>query len=264
MPRSPKPCIVWKFLLLLRLSIHLVSPSTFLKPTTPNPNPLETIIIQPPGNAFQSSVSLLLSVPSILYPRRQNFKPPLLSLPSGNPPGGWLIALLLLSGDIESNPGPRSIEDPCGICHKSCTENQLAIQCDSCDAWIHKKCSKINRKIWPILKRTSLTWECINCGIPNFSDSFFDDLISRPFTKNKFSVLSNLKDQNSNHATPIKSRPPNNCPSNKKTPSLPSLPSPSTSPANLKKLTQPSSENNSPPNKKTPSPRPCLAPVPLK
>ena len=156
MPRPPKPCIVWKFLLLLRIII-LVAPSNQPRPTTfaPTSYPPETIIILPPGTCFNSSTSLVLSIPSILHPRRKNFQPPPLSLPSGHPPGGWLAALLLLSGDVESNPGPRSIAFPCGICSKSCREGQLAIQCDTCDTWIHKKCSKINRSIWPTLREAS-------------------------------------------------------------------------------------------------------------
>ena len=41
--------------------------------------------------------------------------------------------LLLLAGDVSSNPGP--VKDPCAICSKGCRSNQRAIQCDGCDKW---------------------------------------------------------------------------------------------------------------------------------
>ena len=209
MARPPRPRVVWKFLLLLRLSIYVVTHHIYPRASPPLYCTLlpQSSPVLPPGDlSFNSSTTHFLSLPSLLRPRRQKFKPPPLSLYSGHPPGGWLIALLLLSGDIESNPGPPTIKDPCGICSKSCKNH--AIQCDFCNSWIHKKCSHINPSIWPILSNTSLTWECFNCGIPNFSNSFFDDLVTQPFTSNRFSPLSDLKPDSGPHFPPLPSFKP--------------------------------------------------------
>ena len=47
--------------------------------------------------------------------------------------------LILLSGDIQMNPGPtRRVEDPCSVCSKGCRTK--GILCDSCDSWYHTKC----------------------------------------------------------------------------------------------------------------------------
>ena len=48
------------------------------------------------------------------------------------------IILLLLSGDIASNPGP--VKFPCGICNKPVRKNQRGIQCEDCIMWHHIKC----------------------------------------------------------------------------------------------------------------------------
>lgn len=48
------------------------------------------------------------------------------------------LYLLLLAGDVSSNPGP--MKDPCTICFKGCRSNQRAIQCDGCDKWHYAKC----------------------------------------------------------------------------------------------------------------------------
>ena len=47
---------------------------------------------------------------------------------------------------IENNrPKPRScVKFFCGICNKSVKDNQKAIQCDSCDLWIHIVCNDIS------------------------------------------------------------------------------------------------------------------------
>ena len=46
----------------------------------------------------------------------------------------WLfLSLLLLSGDICPNPGPRNILDPCGICKKPVKSSQRGICCDLCN-----------------------------------------------------------------------------------------------------------------------------------
>ncbi len=44
------------------------------------------------------------------------------------------IMLLMLCGDVPSNPGPRHWRYPCGTCAKPVMRNQEGIQCDLCES----------------------------------------------------------------------------------------------------------------------------------
>ena len=46
----------------------------------------------------------------------------------------------------------RNIKYPCGICCKSVKSNQKAIQCDSCDQWIHTVCNNTTNEQYELLK----------------------------------------------------------------------------------------------------------------
>ena len=55
-----------------------------------------------------------------------------------------LQTLLLMSGDISPNPGPRTPKYPCGVCQKAVKWGQDAVRCDHCETWYH-----ITRSIHP-------------------------------------------------------------------------------------------------------------------
>ena len=75
------------------------------------------------------------------------------------------LYLLLLAGDVNSNPGP--IKDPCSICSKGCPSNQRAIQCDGCDKWHHAKCGNMGAdEYFSLATNESSTWMCFNCLFP--------------------------------------------------------------------------------------------------
>ena len=50
--------------------------------------------------------------------------------------------ILLLGGDISTNPGP--IRFPCVECKRHVARNQRGIECDSCELWIHAKCIEMS------------------------------------------------------------------------------------------------------------------------
>src|SRR6188768_3362291 len=63
----------------------------------------------------------------------------------------WLASLLLLSGDVEENPGPPKTNQPststkqtwtCQICTNKINHNQTSYLCHNTDHWVHKKCSE--------------------------------------------------------------------------------------------------------------------------
>ena len=79
---------------------------------------------------------------------------------------------LALANDIETNPGPTKY--PCGICSKKVGWNRPAIACDNCNFWFHKDCIPMPSIIYNTLANTSISWICCNCGMPSFTNSFFD------------------------------------------------------------------------------------------
>ena len=70
------------------------------------------------------------------------------------PPSNLVSAVLLLtlSGDIESNPGPRKAKFPCGICSKPVKASDPAVCCDQCNFWIHNRCSGLSPYMYECLK----------------------------------------------------------------------------------------------------------------
>ena len=72
--------------------------------------------------------------------------------------------LVLLSGDVSSNPGP--MKDPCGNCAKSCRSNQRAVQCDECDVWHHAKCIGMGKEEYVDICKPTASWSCMKCLYP--------------------------------------------------------------------------------------------------
>ena len=102
--------------------------------------------------------------------------------------------LLILSGNIELNPGPRHGNTkpkqtfPCGICNKNCTWRQRSVACDGCEIWYHKNCLNMNTAIYQNLQNVS--WLCCKCGIPNFSSGIFNQSHSNLNCSNSFELLN--------------------------------------------------------------------------
>ena len=112
----------------------------------------------------------------------------------------FFVSLLILSGNVELNPGPRTykFKYPCGVCSRPCKDNQPAIQCDSCNLWYHKKCLSMNTIVYKALENSSCSWICCQCGLPNFSSSLFDSSQSLDHS-NSFQPLYQYND----HTTPL-------------------------------------------------------------
>ncbi|PIK46418.1 hypothetical protein BSL78_16704 [Apostichopus japonicus] len=84
------------------------------------------------------------------------------------------IYLLLMAGDIHTNPGPN-YKFPCGLCSKPVRINQRGIQCDNCNIWYHIKCTDVSVATYDRLSGTDEDWLCNQCQVPfQFADSFFD------------------------------------------------------------------------------------------
>lgn len=84
-----------------------------------------------------------------------------------------LFMILVLCGDISTNPGPPA--DTCGSCYKHIKTNQRGICCDDCNNWYHPKCINMSVKEYNQLAKSDFQWFCSLCVLPNFSDSLFED-----------------------------------------------------------------------------------------
>ena len=116
------------------------------------------------------------------------------------------ILLVTLSNDVQLNPGPRTPNYPCGSCGAAVKNNQNSIQCDGCNAWHHIECQGMNTTIHQIMaEHSSYSWNCLRCGLLNFSTSFFDDFSTSYCSSNSFNVLeaSSLSPKTS---TPLKKK----------------------------------------------------------
>ena len=51
----------------------------------------------------------------------------------------------------------------CNICEKSVSDNDDAIQCDICQAWMYLKCNKLSHIDYKYLQRSSDPWFCLCC-----------------------------------------------------------------------------------------------------
>ena len=90
-----------------------------------------------------------------------------------------------------SRPKPRScVKFPCGICYKSVRKNQKAVQCDSCDLWVHIGCNGTSNKEYELLKNSDDLWHCMLCIVK-------ENLQNVPFTRCDNSELTNIYSSNS-------------------------------------------------------------------
>ena len=74
-----------------------------------------------------------------------------------------LAILIILAGDTETNPGPRS---KCGLCKKKNKKNKVSgkvIECVDCKKRYHAKCSDLNVAELIMIENGSNDWYCTNC-----------------------------------------------------------------------------------------------------
>ena len=115
--------------------------------------------MSPLGKFNATSILLYRSSTSLAAKPRQSILKSILLKNSTKNNRYWILILILLSGDVELNPGPTKY--PCGICQKACRWGQNAIACDSCGEWYHTSCAFLSNKHYKILANSSLSWCCL-------------------------------------------------------------------------------------------------------
>ena len=82
--------------------------------------------------------------------------------PRKNLPTQFLLSLLLLSGNVESNPAPQ-----CTTCLKDVRrkQKQKGVQCNCCNGWFHDRCIDMSSAEYRNIKYQSCTWACRSCNL---------------------------------------------------------------------------------------------------
>ena len=76
----------------------------------------------------------------------------------------WL-AMLLLAGDVQSNPGPgRSY--PCTVCQRNVQNKDASVSCDLCNGWSHTVCVGISDEEYGnLMDQNSFNFFCHKCTL---------------------------------------------------------------------------------------------------
>ena len=69
----------------------------------------------------------------------------------------------------------RKYKYPCVPCKKPVIKTQLGLQCDTCDKWVHFKCTDLNIEQYNTLSETDLPFYCLVCSPrQHYADNIFD------------------------------------------------------------------------------------------
>ena len=103
-------------------------------------------------------------------------------------PRYMILMLLLISGNIHPNPGPRSIRHTCPLCSKNASVKERIICCSASDSWYHVACLNISSPQGEP-NGNSAVWICNHCSSCNFSSNLLLSRITNFNSTNSFSTL---------------------------------------------------------------------------
>ena len=142
-------------------------------------------------NASVSKIDSITAALSSKSNRRQNLLK--LNCDSKTNVNNTLFAtILLLSGDIQLNPGPRTTSTyPCGYCEDPVTWDCRGIACDNCSIWYHGSCMELCTKDFSLLEKSNVQWLCHKCDSINC-----DTFTFRSFSLNCSNFYTPISDPN--------------------------------------------------------------------
>ena len=106
--------------------------------------------------------------------RPQQWRPdlPFFGHASHADPFGWLVLLLIIAGDVETNPGLTNTHKQiwiCDICHKQIhARKHISINCNRIEHWVHIRCGDIRQAQY------TYTWNCHLCHLHRESKTHTD------------------------------------------------------------------------------------------
>ena len=182
---------LWLLSRIIFLSIYLSDSSgpEMAKPITNQPISILNIAI----SGRVPSTTLCNNIRALGNPT----KPSPVSLSPGKRSTNIMCFMLILSGDIECNPGPaicgshtKRLADicPCGLCDAPVTWSEKGIICDNCDIWYHAPCISMQSSECDRLGSTSAGWKCFRCDFTNADSSLYHSYNIE--VSNSFSTLA--------------------------------------------------------------------------
>ena len=128
------------------------------------------------GHHHQASGQNVENLQSLPYDREE-WRPHLGSFPRvkcylstrinyyANSSATFQLSILLLSGDINPNPGPAfSDSNKCSSCCRTVARNHRALVCSTCKFKYRIKCENVPpRKYKELLNATNIVWSCTRC-----------------------------------------------------------------------------------------------------
>ena len=108
---------------------------------------------------------------NLLQPKLHHSGRKPITLPTHTKPKiATMLIILILSGDIELNPGPRTANIfPCGLCERPVTWSREGVCCDCCSVWHHRSCIELCSTDYELLQRSNVQWMCCKCDSLNVS-----------------------------------------------------------------------------------------------
>ena len=98
-----------------------------------------------------------------------------------------IMLMLILSGDVELNPGPKNdTVYPCRFCEIHVSWTHLAVCCNECSMWYHKSCISMCSEEYENVQNES--WRYIKCHT-SLNNTFHLYNVS---TSNHFDTLSSV------------------------------------------------------------------------
>ena len=111
---------------------------------------------------------------------------------------GLFILTLLLSNDVQQNPGPCTNKIyQCGLCDAAVNWSDDGMCCDNCSIWHHASCMGLGAADYAHLNKSSVSWECFKCHYTNLDSFTFHSYSISDNSSNYYFPLSDASDLNS-------------------------------------------------------------------